>query len=255
MGWRDRFEARPSALCVGLDPMAEKLPRGVGLLDFCLEAIALAAPFAACFKPNAAFFEREGPEGMRAFAEVLRAIRERGFPSIADVKRGDVGSTAEAYADAYFGGPFDADAITLNAGIGLDAVEPFRRRARERDRGAILLLRTSNPGAGRFQDAAEPALVEAIRREPAFGAVVGATDAAAGKRLRAALPDTLFLVPGFGAQGGGDLGAFFDPRGRGAVVNSSRAILFAGEGKGDWRAAMRDAARAAHDAIEEARRR
>lgn len=255
MSWRERFEARGSALCVGLDPVAERLPRGVGLLDFCLEVLAVAAPFAACFKPNAAFFEREGPEGMRALAELLRAIRARGFPAIVDGKRGDVGSTAEAYAAAYFGGPFDCDALTVNPTVGLDAIEPFRRRARELDRGVFLLLRTSNPGAGLFQDATEPALVEAIGAEPAFGAVVGATDPRAGARLRAALPATLFLVPGFGAQGGADLAPFFDARGRGAVVNASRAILFPAERGGDWRERVRAAARAAHEAIEGARRR
>jgi orotidine-5'-phosphate decarboxylase len=255
MSWRDRIEARESALCVGLDPVGEKLPRGLGVLEFCLEVVDLCAPFAACFKPNAAFFERLGPPGMQAFASLLAAIRARGFPAIADVKRGDVGNTAEAYADAYLGGPFDADAITVNPSVGLDAVEPFRQKARERDRGVFLLLRTSNPGAGIFQGAVEGALVEAIRGEGAYGAVVGATDAASGRRLRSALPATLFLVPGFGAQGGDELRPFFDASGRGAVVNSSRAILYAGEGRSDWKDAVRAAALAALAAIEKARRR
>jgi len=252
MAWRDRFEARGSALCVGLDPVPEMLPRGVGCLDFLLEVIERTAPFAACFKPNAAFYERMGPEGMRIFAAVLSALRERRIPSIADVKRGDIGSTAEAYAEAYFGGPFDADAITVNASVGLDATEPFLRAARARDRGVFLLVRTSNPGAALFQGPAEAALVEAIRGEAALGAVVGATDPVAGARLRAALPETLFLVPGYGAQGGEDLRPFFR-NGRGAVVNSSRGILHAARGAADWRAAVTEAAKAAHASIERAR--
>lgn len=253
MAWQDRFSARESALCVGLDPAIERLPRGVDLLDFCLAVIDLTAPWAACYKPNIAFFERLGLPGLEVFAAILRAVRERGFPAIADVKRGDIGTTAEAYADAYFGGPFDADAITVNPSVGLDAVEPFRKAARAKERGVFLLLRTSNPGAALFQDHAEPALIEAIRAERAFGAVVGATDPRAGARLRAALPDTLFLVPGFGAQGGADLRGFFRADGRGAVVNSSRAILFPAEGGGDWKEAVRRAARAAHETIERAR--
>jgi orotidine-5'-phosphate decarboxylase len=252
MPWTDRFEARPSALCVGLDPVPARLPPGTDCLRFCLDVVEICSPHAACFKPNVAFFERLGPRGMEDFATLLREIRARGFPVIADVKRGDIGSTAEAYADAYFGGPFDADAITVNPSVGLDAIEPFRAAARRTGRGIFLLLRTSNPGAALFQAPAEPALLEALRAEPHFGAVVGATDPAAGARLREALPGTLFLVPGFGAQGGEDLGPFFR-RGGGAVVNSSRAILFPAEGGGDWRSAVERAAKAARDAIEKAR--
>jgi orotidine-5'-phosphate decarboxylase len=124
------------------------------------------------------------------------------------------------------------------------------------DRGVFLLLRTSNPGAAMFQDATEPGLVGAIRDEPAYGAVVGATDPRTGARVRALLPATLFLVPGFGAQGGADLRPFFDADGRGAIVNSSRAIMYAGEGR-EWPArkkAIRDAAKQAYETIERARK-
>jgi len=253
MSWRGRFEARGSALCVGLDPVPDRLPAGLDPLAFCLEVVDLTKEWAACFKPNAAFFERLGPAGVAAFAGVLRGVRERGWPVIADVKRGDVGPTAEAYADAYLGGPFDADAVTVNPSLGLDTVEPFRAKAAALDRGLLLLLRTSNPGAGEFQDASEAALVRALREEPAMGAVVGATDRGAGRRLRAALPDTFFLVPGFGAQGGAEVGPFFDASGKGAVVSSSRAILYAGEGTRGWKDAVRAAARDAHAVIERAR--
>ncbi|MGQ0613609.1 MAG: orotidine-5'-phosphate decarboxylase [Planctomycetaceae bacterium] len=255
MTWRGRFEARGSALCVGLDPVQERLPKGQDLRSFCLEVVDLTGEWACCFKPNAAFFERLGPPGMEAFAAVLRGVRERGWPVIADVKRGDIDSTAEAYADAYLGGPFDADAVTVNPSLGLDTLEPFRTRAASLDRGVFLLLRTSNPGAGQFQDAWEARLVRELRGDPRLGAVVGATDAGAARRLRAALPDTLFLVPGFGAQGGEQVGPLFDARGKGALVSSSRAILFAGEGRRDWKDAVRAAAREAHAAIERARAR
>ncbi len=255
MTWSDRFASPASALCVGLDPLPDRMPAGLGVARFLAEVVEITAPFAACFKPNTAFFERLGVEGMKALADLLAALRRRGVPVIVDAKRGDIDSTAQAYADAYLGGPFDGDAVTVNPSVGLDAIEPFRRAARERDRGVLLLLRTSNPGAARFQDPAEAALVEAIGAEPAFGAVVGATDPAAGARLRAALPRTLFLVPGYGAQGGGaGLAGFFRDDGGGAVVNSSRAILYAGGAGADWRAHVEEAARRARDEIEQARR-
>ncbi|MEE8105833.1 MAG: orotidine-5'-phosphate decarboxylase [Planctomycetota bacterium] len=254
MKWRDLIESRPSALCVGLDPVPGRLPDDMDPLSFCREVFALTREFAACFKPNIGFFERYGPEGVAMFADLVREIREQGFAVISDVKRSDMGGTAQAYADAFFGGPFDSDAITVNPFLGLDALEPYRQKAKECDAGVIVLLRTSNPGAPVFQDAAEATLVEAIAAEPAFGAVVGATHPADGARLRAALPETFFLVPGFGAQGGDEgLAGFFDDRGRGAVVSSSRGILYAGEGQSDWRSAVAAAAEKAHTTIERVR--
>jgi len=256
MSWSDRFQERPSALCVGLDPVLERIPKGLSAIDFCLEVVDATAEHAACFKPNLAFFERLGAPTLNRLPTLIEQIRSRGVPVLLDGKRGDVEGTARAYAEAYFGGPFDCDALTVNPSLGLDSVEPFRARAREKGRGVFLLLRTSNPGAAAFQSAVEAVLVPAIRDEPAFGAVVGATDPEAGARLRAALPETLFLVPGFGAQGGADVAPFFGPDGRGAVVSSSRGILYAGEGKKwpDWKDAIRDAARAARETIERARR-
>jgi len=257
MSWRQRFEERGSALCVGLDPVTDRLPEGVSAEEFCLAAIDVTADLAACVKANLAFFERLGPEGLAALVRVVAAARRKGLPVILDAKRGDVPSTAKAYAEAFLGGPFDCEAVTVNPSVGLDALAPFAERARALDRGVLVLVRTSNPGAAYFQDAIEPRLVDAIRKEPAFGAVVGATDPGAGARLREAMPETFFLVPGFGAQGGDHLPPFFTADGRGAVVNSSRGILYAGEGRPwpEWREAMREAARVAHAAIERARRR
>ena len=253
MSWTARFLARSSALCVGLDPVPDRLPEGLSALEFCRRVVDITREFAACYKPNAAFFERMGPKGMEDLALLLEEIRARSIPVIVDAKRGDVASTAAAYAEAYFDGPFDCDALTVNPSVGLDAIEPFVLRARERDRGIFLLLRTSNPGGAELQEPMEPLLLDALRAEPRFGAVVGATVPEAGVRLRSALPETLFLVPGFGAQGGRDLRAFFLPGGGGAVVNASRSILYAGEGEPDWEEAVRTAAQAAHETIERAR--
>jgi orotidine-5'-phosphate decarboxylase len=252
VSWVERFQGRGSALCIGLDPDPARLPDGMGVLDFLRTVVDLTAEYAACFKPNVAFFERLGPAGLADLARLIADLKARGVPVIADAKRGDIGFTAEAYAAAYLGGPFGVDALTVNPFLGLDTLEPFREAAVAHDAGVFVLLRTSNPGAATFQDAAEAALVEAIAREPAFGAVVGATDPATGGRLRAALPDTLFLVPGFGAQGGDDVAPFF-VRGGGAVVSSSRGILYAGERRPEWQDAVRAAAQAAHATIEGAR--
>ena len=256
MSWKERFEARGSALCVGLDPVVERLPEGYDAGDFCQQVVDATAEYAGCFKPNAAFFEKLGPYGWGRLKDLIEVIAGRDIPILIDAKRGDIGSTAQAYAEAYFGGPFNCDALTVNPSIGLDAIEPFRERARAKDRGVFLLLRTSNPGAAVFQDAMEPILVDAIRDEPAYGAVVGATDPETGARLRQALPDTLFLVPGFGAQGGTDLRPFFDAHGKGAIVNSSRGIMYAGEGQQwpAWKDAIRNAAKDAYETIERARK-
>ncbi|MHC4971096.1 MAG: orotidine-5'-phosphate decarboxylase [Planctomycetota bacterium] len=252
MSWVERFAARGSALCIGLDPDPARIPEGMDVPGFLRAVVDLTAEYAACYKPNVAFFERLGPEGLADLARLIAELRARGFPVIADAKRGDVGSTAEAYAAAFFGGPFGVDAMTVSPFLGLDTLEPFREAAVTQDAGVFVLLRTSNPGAATFQGPAEGALVGAIGSEPTFGAVVGATDPETGGRLRAALPDTLFLVPGFGAQGGGDVAPFF-VRGRGAIVNSSRGILYAGERRPGWKDAVRAAARAAHATIERAR--
>lgn len=256
MSWSERFQERGSALCVGLDPVASRLPPDTTLASFCTGIVDATAEFAACFKPNIAFFERHGPAGLVALAETIAACRERAVPVILDAKRGDIGSTAKMYAEAYLQpGELDADALTVNPSLGIDTLAPFLELCRANDRGIFVLLRTSNPGAAIFQDAIEPGLVDFLRSEPHAGAVVGATHPEDGARLRAALPDTLFLVPGFGAQGGTELGPFFDANGGGAVVNSSRGILYAGEGSNDWKGAAREAAREARDTIGKARTR
>jgi orotidine-5'-phosphate decarboxylase len=239
-------------LCVGLDPRVDSLPArfrnepdpACGVKEFCLRVLDLVRPYCAVVKPQAAFFERLGPAGMEAMRAVLRRARELGFITILDAKRGDIASTAEAYAEAAFGFPWDADALTVNPYLGADAVEPFIATARASGRGVFVLVRTSNPGAGLFQDllcdgkpvyrhVAESVNGWAMPGRGAcglgdVGAVVGATHPTQLSELRRAMPHVWFLVPGYGSQGGtaADVRAAFLPTGLGAVVNSSRGITF-----------------------------
>jgi orotidine-5'-phosphate decarboxylase len=257
--------AKGNALCVGLDPRWDALPRDIrtrhanGTLagvarafeDFSLRVVDLVAPLVPVIKPQAAFFEMCGPDGMFALQRVLRRARERGLMMILDGKRNDIASTAAAYADAALSGVtidgtthpvWDADALTVNPYLGRDAVEPFLASARRSGRGVFVLVRTSNPGARQFQDldcGGKPLFVrvaEAVRawaRESLgecdlgdTGAVVGATYPAELAALREAMPEVPILVPGYGAQGGGaaDVAGAFRPDGTGAVVSSSRGI-------------------------------
>ena len=259
---------RKGPLCVGIDPRWEMLPTGLreaygdlppdlraaaAVQEFSLKVLDLVAPFAGAVKPQAAFFELLGPPGMAALQEVLRRASSMGLVTILDAKRGDIASTATAYADAAFGGStidgsplrvWDADAITVNPYLGADAVEPFITAARATERGLFVLVRTSNPGAKLFQDLVcdgKPVyrhVGEAVAQWNAanlgdcglgdVGAVVGATRPNELIELRAALPNVWFLVPGYGAQGGtaGDVRAAYRPDGLGAIVNSSRGVTF-----------------------------
>jgi orotidine-5'-phosphate decarboxylase len=257
--------AKGNALCVGLDPRWDALPRDIrarqadGTLtgvarafeEFCLRVVDLVAPLVPVVKPQAAFFEMCGPDGMLALQRVLRRARERGLLTIFDGKRNDIASTAAAYADAALSGVtidgtthpvWDADALTVNPYLGRDAVEPFLANARRSGRGVFVLVRTSNPGARQFQDldcGGRPLFLRVAEAMRAWsreslgacglgdaGAVVGATYPAELAVLREAMPEVPILVPGYGAQGGGAAGVAgaFRPDGSGAVVNSSRGI-------------------------------
>ncbi len=272
--------AKRNAVCVGLDPRWESLPlelrqrRGDASLaaiasayeEFCSRVLDIVAPLVPAVKPQSAFFEACGPEGMAAMQRLLCKARNHNLITILDGKRNDIASTASAYADAAFGGTrlaartfpvWEADALTINPYLGRDAVEPFLESARRVGAGLFVLVRTSNPGAGQFQDllVSPPAssshstdnssprplyqyvgeAVGAWARENVgqcglgdVGAVVGATYPAELVMLRKLLPETIFLVPGFGAQGGKaeDVASAFRPDGLGAIVNSSRGILF-----------------------------
>lgn len=259
--------AKGNAVCVGLDPRWESLPQeirsrhGDGDLDamahafeeFCSRVLEIVAPLIAIVKPQSAFFEACGPTGMAALQHILTKARQHGLLTILDGKRNDIAATATAYADAAFAGirlsgrlhpVWDADALTVNPYLGRDAVEPFLQSARRSGRGVFVLVRTSNPGAGQFQDLVcdgrplflhVAAAVGAWTRENLgqsgygdVGAVVGATHPQELASVRRELPDALMLVPGFGAQGAAaaDTAAAFRDDGLGAIVNSSRGILF-----------------------------
>ena len=256
----ERARAIDSLLCVGLDPhpadLDEATPQAV--LDFCLRLINATADVAAAFKPNAAFFEAFGVEGIRVLAEVIQAVPD-GIPVILDAKRGDIASTAEAYARAAFT-TLHADAITLNPYLGRDSLEPFLSNP---DRGVFLLCKTSNPGAADLQDLplAEEStrlklfekvalLADQWNQRDNLGLVVGATQPDALARVRALVPDLWILAPGVGAQGGDLLKALevgLRSDGLGLLVPVSRAISRATD---PHRAAidLRDAIRAATQA-------
>jgi len=259
--------AKGNSLCVGLDPRWESLPdeirqrHGADSLgavarayeEFCSRVIDIVAPLTPVVKPQSAFFEACGPEGMTALQRVLTKARQRGLITILDGKRNDIASTASAYADASLDGTrladrrhpvWDADALTVNPYLGRDAMEPFLESARRSGRGIFVLVRTSNPGAGQFQDLlcdGRPVYVhvaEAVgqwSRENLgqcglgdVGAVVGATYPAELEHLRKLISEVPFLVPGFGSQGGAaqDVAAAFRDDGLGAIINSSRGIIF-----------------------------
>jgi orotidine-5'-phosphate decarboxylase len=199
-------------------------------------------------KPQSAFFEELGPPGMTALAEVIRYAQEQGLLVILDAKRNDIGSTAEAYARGMLGregSAWGADALTVSPYLGEDSLTPFVEVAKERGAGLFILVKTSNPGSGLLQDLVADGrpvyrhtaeLVERFSADTVgasgYGlacAVVGATYPEQLAELRAAMPHTWFLVPGFGSQGAGakDVAPAFDAKGLGAVINNSRNIIFA----------------------------
>jgi orotidine-5'-phosphate decarboxylase len=254
-------------ILVGIDPRMEDLPSG--LLDafphhrdglatafqrFGVGVVDAVAPLVVAVKFQAAFYELLGPEGMGALYKTVRYAQERGLIVILDGKRNDIGSTADAYARAYLGRiaigesqepSWNADALTVNPYLGSDGILPFVNLARNGGKGVFVLVRTSNASAGEFQDliadgrpvyrhVAEKLVTwgEGSHGESGYscvGAVVGATYPGELAELREALPGVLFLVPGYGAQGGSgrDVAAAFDEHGLGAIVNNSRGLTFA----------------------------
>jgi orotidine-5'-phosphate decarboxylase len=254
-----------TSLCAGIDPRWELLPleirrrHSAGNLDamasafeeFCLRVLEIVAPLVPIVKPQSAFFEACGPAGMFVQQKVLAKAKSLGLITILDNKRGDIASTAEAYADAGLAGVFfegrrqavwAADALTINPYLGRDAVEPFLASARRCEAGVFVLVRTSNKGAGQFQDLrceGKPLyqhVAEAVGTWAAenvgacgfgdVGAVVGATHPQELAQVRAWIPQVVFLVPGYGAQGGSavDTAAAFRADGAGGIINSSRGI-------------------------------
>ena len=248
---------------VGLDPRFDSLPGplrdsadsskpddvAAAFRVFGRQVIDVVAPLISAIKPQAAFFEQAGPAGMQALADIIGYAHQRGLLVIVDGKRNDIGSTAAAYAQAYLGpmpaSAWGADALTVSPYLGDDSLTPFVEVAQDRGAGVFVLVKTSNPGSGLFQDLSVDGrplyqhvgqYVDQLAAETAgacgygaVGGVVGATYPAQLAELRASMPHTWFLVPGFGAQGATarDVAGAFDHMGLGAVVNNSRGIIFA----------------------------
>ncbi|MFH1670291.1 MAG: orotidine-5'-phosphate decarboxylase [Patescibacteria group bacterium] len=254
-----------ASICVGLDPNVEKLPEGIskdakGVLEFCKGIIDSVSKVAPAVKPQLAYFEALGWEGMKVFWEVCEYAKSKDLLVIADGKRNDIGSTCEAYAEAYLGEGKPIDALTVSPYLGSNGIKPFIEKCVKNDKGIFVLVKTSNPSSGELQDL--PTGDEAIHEHMAqlvegwgsehlgpetsfscVGAVVGATYPEELKYLRTLMPHCPFLIPGYGAQGGGaeDIKSGFLPDGTGAIVNSSRGIIFASDGK-DWKEAAGKAA-------------
>lgn len=252
-------------LCVGLDPHLDRIPplfREGGMKSGDPRSVEAVRAFvfafidriegrAAVVKPQSALFEQLGPAGAGLLAEVVERCRQRGLLVLLDAKRGDIGSSADAYARAYLepDSPLAVEALTVNPYLGRDTLEPFVQRSRDCGRGVFVLVRTSNPGAGDLQDlevkgaplflslARSLASFEEELRGPqtgwsSLGVVVGATWPEEHQAVREALPHSLFLVPGYGAQGATAAeavrGFTEGPSGgrEGGIVNSSRGVMF-----------------------------
>ncbi|MGC2192497.1 MAG: orotidine-5'-phosphate decarboxylase [Candidatus Dormiibacterota bacterium] len=268
--FRERLEgavvSKGAALCVGLDPDPMKIPTSLGpgiegVRRHTMAIVEATAPFAAAFKPNLAFYERLGPPGFELLVEVVK-VAGRHALVIADAKRGDIGSTAEAYAEAIFD-VIGADACTVNGYLGHDSLLPFLQRP---DRFAFIVCRTSNRSAADFQDLivserGEPLYLEVARRAVEWnasgtvGLVAGATWPAEIARIREVAPELPLLLPGVGSQGADLAEAIHAAQGntgRGSyLVSSSRSISQASLGD-DFAEAAAEAARELRDQIREA---
>ena len=260
-----------SCVVVGLDPHFKLIPDDIKqkflnlhkpsleyaarvILEFNIQVIDIITPYVGIVKPQIAFYELYGWWGIWAYAETIKYAKEKGLIVIGDVKRGDVPTTAEAYANAHIGEvyvndtietPFAADAVTVNPFLGTDSILPFIQTAKKYNKGIFILVKTSNPLSGEFQNliCGKKKLHEIIAEKTnewgkdligkegysAIGAVVGATFPKEITTLRKVMPIAFFLVPGYGAQGATvqDIKYCFNMDGLGAIINASRSILYA----------------------------
>ncbi len=296
---QDKIRAMKNPTVAGLDARIEYVPEyirkaafeeyGVGLKgaaeaiwQFNVGLIDALCDIVPAVKPQAAYYENLGWQGMEMLERTIKYAKSKGMFVIADIKRGDIGSTATAYAEGWLSGAkiegqqfksFDADCVTLNGYMGSDSINPFLNAAKEEDKCAFVLVKTSNPGSGELQDiVAGDRLVYQVMGDlnqriakgtegkygyTMAGAVTGATYPSDIRALRRRLEHTFFLVPGYGAQGGTaeDVQYAFDKYGHGAIVNSSRGIMCAWQKTGgdghDFKEAARNAAIAMRDDIKQ----
>jgi orotidine-5'-phosphate decarboxylase len=248
-----------SLVCVGLDPDPELMPEKISVSEFNKAIIDATSDLVCAYKPNLAFYEALGDEGMSTLKATVRHIPNH-IPVIADAKRSDIGNTAKAYAKAIFA-YLEFDASTVNPYLGFDSIEPF---IQYRDKGIFILCRTSNAGAADFQslrsetESGPRPLFEIVagkahewNKYGNIGLVVGATYPEELKLIRQSYPDMPLLIPGIGAQGG-DLALTIrygiDAQGEKTIINSSRQIIYASQGK-DFAEAARKAALTLRDQI------
>jgi orotidine-5'-phosphate decarboxylase len=268
----EKVQSLQNPTIMGLDPKIEYIPLSIreknieiygnnlqaasaSILEFNKKLIDAVAGIIPAIKPQIAYYEMYGAEGLKVFTETINFGREKGFLVVADAKRNDIGSTSEAYSAAFLGQTtleygktepvFNADALTVNGYLGTDGVKPILEDCRKYSKGAFILVKTSNPSSAQLQDLvlkdgrfvyeAMADLVIEWGRDfigkcgySSIGAVVGATWPEQLKSLRKRMPHTCFLVPGYGAQGGGakDVAAAFN-NGLGAVINASRSLMCA----------------------------
>ena len=266
-------------LCVGIDPHPGLIPdifggdTPEGVWKWSQAIIEAAAGKVAVVKPQVSLFERHGPEGMAALQAAAKSARAAGLIVLMDAKRGDIGSTAEGYAQAYLspGAPFEGDALTVNPYMGLDTLEPYAKLAKAHGKGVIVLVRTSNPGAADFQSRIMGGAPLYVRVAEALGPlterlmspcgwsslmmVIGATAPEEARAVRALAPKALFLVPGYGAQGAAASEACSGlVNGQGGVVSATRSVNFpkaaaTASDKASWRQAVEDAILTARDEL------
>ena len=255
------IKTKNNPTAVGLDTSPEFLPEqmqakiasfadAAGLItEFNVNLIDRLSPIIPAVKVQVAYYEMLGIEGMLAFRETLRYAKSKGLITIADVKRNDIGSTAGAYSKAYLpdGAAFEADFITVNPYLGVDGITPFLQDCAKYGKGIFVLCKTSNPASGELQDkklcGGTTTLYQRVAKlistwgkeltgscgYSSVGAVVGATHPEQAAQIRKTHPGLFFLIPGYGAQGGGakDIACCFDKNGMGGIVNNSRGILTA----------------------------
>ncbi|MDI6732908.1 MAG: orotidine-5'-phosphate decarboxylase [Planctomycetota bacterium] len=264
------INTKNTCVCVGLDPNPELIPQEISrkthstpsaIFEFNKSIIDIVKDYAVAVKPQSAFYERYHSEGVKCFFDTIEYAHKQGLIVIADVKRSDIASTAQAYAEAYLENS-SADSITVNPFLGVDSIEPFTKSCADKGKGLFILLKTSNPGSKDFQDVVLQdgrKLYELIAEKisiigkgfigtkgySSVGAVVGATFPEEARIIRGLLPLAIFLVPGYGAQGAkaDDLRDYFNTDGVGAIINASRSIIYAYENptKKNWQDAIQQA--------------